>query len=185
MSVSFSSIDSVINDDIGVDGQGTSFGINLEIGNQFYLVAAKNKADYDGSDNLYNYEVKSDVNFIGIGRYFKLSDSSKISFGFLTARPKQSGTRISKANGSIGTYSDQLTTGQRIGASYIFEPTQNISLSAGVVREDFGIYEEEGFSLDGVFSISSIFDVSIFAVNIGNTEQIGASLIYTWAKSKD
>jgi hypothetical protein len=82
-------------------------------------------------------------------------------------------------------YSQQLTTGQRIGASYIYELTQKISLSAGVVREDFGVYEETGFSLDAVFSVSSIFDVSVFAVNIGDAEQVGASLIYTWAKSKE
>jgi hypothetical protein len=185
ISVSLSSIDTKLNDGIGVDGQGTSIGINFEIGNQFYLTAAKNKADYDGSDNLYNYEVRSDVTFIGIGRYFKLSESSKLSFGILTARPKQSGTRISKSNGSTGTYSEQLTTGQRIGVSYIYEPTQNTSLSVGFVREDFGIYEEKGFSLDAVVSITSIFDVGIFITKIDKTEQIGVSLNYTWAKSKE
>ncbi|OUS40686.1 hypothetical protein A9R00_04765 [Oleispira antarctica] len=185
ISVAISSINSKDNNDLSVDGQGTSFGLSFEISNQFYLMLARSKADSNRSDDLYNYEDKSDVKFFGIGRYFKVSDSSKISFNFLTGRPSQSGTRTSKADGTIESGSGQLTRGQRIGLSYIYEPTQNTSFSAGFLREDFGTYEEDGYSLDAIFSINSSFEAGIFASKVDTVEQIGVSLGYKWAKSKE
>ena len=151
------------------DGDGSGADLNLEIANQFYFMAGTNKSDYTGDDFLYSYNAHSKLNLIGVGRYSKVTANSKISYYFLTGDPKQKNTRISRATGLSETYEPTITRGQRIGVSYIYDATRELSFSGGMLHDDFGTYEESGYYLDTVYSAQSGVGFGLGYISIADT----------------
>lgn len=169
--VAFSAIDTR-SIDLDFDGDGVSFGGQLEVGKQIYLLFVSNRFEYQGEDSTFRYEISSDQNLFGVGRYFSVGDKSKIDFSFATGRPSQDLTQTRKTSGTSSKSSEDLTQGQSISLSYLYQLTEGISMSVAAIYQDVGVFEETGFFVDMVYSSANNIELGVSVSEIDESSQI-------------
>ena len=179
VSVLFSQVDYSV-DSMSYDGSGNGMAISVEIGNQFYFSAGKINGDFSGQDPVYNYDISSDLNLIGFGRYSKITEKSKLSYFILTGDPKQINKRKHRITGRAESGKTKLTRGQRIGVSYIYDASNKLSLSGSVIHDDFGTFEDMGYGIATTYYFVNRFGVGLGYTDIADSSQVSMSFTFNF-----
>lgn len=167
-------------DDLDFDGDGFAFSLSVELPNQFVLFGGIGNSEFQTETAEGKYDIDQDLRIIGIGRYANLSQESKLYFYFGTADVDQTNTLTRTGSRRQQSIPVDITRGQRIGVSYIYDTPLPIDITTTVQYEDFGTYEETGYGIAGYYNVADQFNVGVGYYSVDAGDQLTASFNFEY-----
>lgn len=160
--------------DFEFKGDTRNLMLSCEMANQFVILVGTSHGTLKRTVGYVEYEIKSNQKAVGLGRYSKMSEGTKLYYYFATVDVDQ--TLDSPYFTRKLIY--DITRGQKLGLSYIYDTPAQFDLSATVQGEDFGTYEEIGFGFSGNYHLDERLNVGLGVYQIEESRQVELNLSY-------